>query len=73
MLQDLDVINFEKSDIMRVALVNENSQKNKNKIIFHILEKVANEYGHEVFNYGVKEDDDYSLDYVDCGVLIGIY
>lgn len=57
---------------MRIALINENSQKNKNKLIYHILTKVARQYGHEVFNYGVSEDSDYSIDYVEAGLLAGI-
>ena len=57
---------------MKIALINENSQKKKNELIFKILEKVANHYGHEVFNYGVKENDDYKLDYVGAGILSGI-
>ena len=57
---------------MRIALVNESSQKNKNKLIFNILEKVARQYGHQVFNYGVRDDSDYSIDYVEAGVLTGI-
>ena len=39
---------------MRIALINENSQKKKNDLILKILEKVARKYGHEVFNYGVR-------------------
>ena len=57
---------------MKIALINENSQKKKNELMFKILEKVANHYGHEVFNYGVKENDDYKLDYVGAGILSGI-
>lgn len=56
---------------MKIAFINEDSQKNKNNFIFHILKKVASKYHHEVFNYGVK-DDEYSLDYVKAGVLAGI-
>ncbi len=57
---------------MKIALVNENSQKRKNEFIFHILKRVADKYGHEVFNYGVAEDKDASLDYVGLGLLNGI-
>ena len=57
---------------MKIALINENSQKKKNELIFKILEKVAKRYGHEVFNYGVREDSDYKLDYVGAGILSGI-
>lgn len=33
---------------MRIGLINENSQANKNKIIFEKLNKVVNHYHHEV-------------------------
>lgn len=57
---------------MKIALINENSQKKKNDLIFKILEKIAKKYGHEVFNYGVSENSDYQLDYVGAGILTGI-
>ena len=41
---------------MKIALINENSQKKKNAFILEVLEKVAKKYGHEVFNYGVSEE-----------------
>lgn len=57
---------------MKIALINENSQKQKNTFIYKILCKVANKYGHEVFNYGVSGDKKASIDYVGAGVLAGI-
>lgn len=57
---------------MRIALINENSQKQKNTFIYKILCKVASKYGHEVFNYGVSEGKKASIDYVGAGVLAGI-
>ncbi len=57
---------------MRIALINENSQKKKNELILKVLEKVSKIYGHEVFNYGVNSEDDYQLDYVGAGILTGI-
>ncbi len=57
---------------MKIALINENSQKKKNEFIYNVLERVASKYGHEVYNYGVSEDKDSSLDYVGLGVLTGI-
>jgi len=57
---------------MRVALINENSQKKKNEFIFKVLEKVANKYHHEVFNFGVEEGKNANIDYVGAGVLTGI-
>ena len=57
---------------MRIALINENSQKKKNAFILDVLERVAIKYGHQVFNYGVSEDKDSSIDYVGAGLLAGI-
>ncbi len=57
---------------MKIALINENSQKKKNELIFKILERVSEKYGHKVFNYGVSENSDYTLDYVGAGILTGI-
>ena len=33
---------------MKIALINENSQKDKNEFIYKILNKLASKYGHEV-------------------------
>lgn len=57
---------------MKIALINENSQKKKNAFILNVLEKVAKKYGHQVFNYGVSEDKDAHIDYVGTGLLAGI-
>ena len=57
---------------MKIALINENSQKKKNSFIFNVLEKVAEKYGHQVFNYGVSENKDANIDYVGAGLLAGI-
>lgn len=57
---------------MRIALINENSQKKKNEFIFKVLERVARKYGHEVFNYGVEEGKNADIDYVGAGVLSAI-
>ena len=40
-------------DYMRIGLINENSQANKNKIILEELTKAANYYHHEVINFGI--------------------
>ena len=57
---------------MKIALINENSQKKKNAFILEVLEKVAKKYGHEVFNYGVSEKKNANINYVGAGVLTGI-
>ena len=57
---------------MKIALINENSQKRKNAFIFSVLKKVANKYNYEVFNYGASEDNNVDIDYVGAGILAGI-
>ena len=57
---------------MKIALINENSQKDKNEFIYKILNKVASKYGHEVYNYGVSNDKECSIDYVGAGILAGL-
>ena len=57
---------------MKIALINENSQKKKNPYILEILKNVARKYGHTVYNYGVGEDKDASIDYVGAGLLTSI-
>ncbi len=58
---------------MKIALINENSQAGKNKLIFDVLEKVARKHGDEVVNFGMYDDNDkHSLTYVKAGLLAGI-
>ncbi len=57
---------------MKIALVNENSQVKKNKIILEVLEKVCQKYHYEVYNYGASLDKNADIDYVGAGVLTGI-
>lgn len=57
---------------MRIGLINENSQANKNKIVLEELTKVANYYHHEVINFGMTDIDDKSLTYVEEGLLAAI-
>ena len=40
--------------IMRIALINENSQAAKNDLIYSNLKKVAESKGHTVDNYGMS-------------------
>lgn len=55
---------------MRIALINENSQADKNEVIFHALKKVADEKGFEVVNYGMYSSKDKAwLTYVQNGIL----
>ena len=57
---------------MKIALINENSQATKNSIIYNTLVKVAEKYGHEVYNYGMEEASDKNITYVGAGLLSAI-
>ncbi len=58
---------------MKIALINENSQAQKNELIFNVLDSVAKKYGHQVVNYGMfSSDDEHQLTYVKAGLLAGI-
>ncbi len=57
---------------MKIALINENSQASKNSLIFNSLNKSANKYGHKVYNYGMNDNNDANLTYVQAGLLAAI-
>lgn len=58
---------------MKIALINENSQASKNKLIFEALKKVCEPLGHECFNYGrYGVEDPYERTYVQAGLLAAI-
>ncbi len=54
---------------MRIALMNEFSQASKNAVVLEQLESVAAEQGHEVFNVGMKDDNDHRLTYIHLGII----
>ncbi len=55
---------------MKIALINENSQAAKNKLILDALEKVVIPMGHTVDDYGMYGPEDKAqLTYVQCGIL----
>lgn len=54
---------------MRIALMNEFSQASKNAVVREQLEAVAKEQGHEIFNVGMKDDDDHRLTYIHLGII----
>ena len=58
--------------MMRIALINENSQANKNAIILRELEDVATPLGHSVVNVGMFSAEDEPLTYVQNGILAAI-
>jgi len=56
--------------MMRIALINENSQAAKNELILSALTSVVEPMGHTVDNYGMyKADDAAQLTYVQVGIL----
>jgi ribose 5-phosphate isomerase RpiB len=58
---------------MKIALITENSQAEKNGIIHTALTSVAGPLGHDVHNYGMyTAEDSASLTYVMNGLLTGI-
>ncbi len=57
---------------MKIALINENSQASKNKIIFDALKEVADKYEYEVYNYGMENQEENNLTYVQAGLLSAI-
>lgn len=59
--------------MMRIALINENSQAAKNDLIYTTLKNVADTKGFEVDNYGMYAADDAAqLTYVQNGILAAI-
>lgn len=58
---------------MRIALINENSQADKNREIEAALRKVAEPQGHAVDNYGMySSKDEAQMTYVQAGILAAI-
>lgn len=59
--------------MMKIALINENSQAAKNELICSTLQSVVEPMGHEVLNFGMySADDDAQLTYVQAGLLTAI-
>ena len=57
---------------MKIAIINENSQATKNKIIYDALKPIADKKGYEVYNYGMENPDEENLTYVQAGLLSAI-
>lgn len=59
--------------IMRIALINENSQASKNSTIENSLKKVVEPMGFVVDNYGMyTSEDEAQLTYVQVGILAAV-
>ena len=56
---------------MRIGIIQASSQKAKNKVIETCLREVVREE-HEIFNFGVFEDQDMELSYIQIAVCIGL-
>ena len=58
---------------MRIGLINENSQAQKNNDIYRELSEVAKRNGHEVLNFGMySSEDSEQLTYVQVGIMAAI-
>lgn len=57
---------------MKIALMMENSQANKNAIILNELNAVAEEKGFPVYNVGMSDENDHHLTYIHLGIMASI-
>lgn len=57
---------------MKIALMNEWSQADKNPVIFKALSQVAMKEGHDVFNVGMQHADDHHLTYIHLGIMASL-
>lgn len=55
---------------MRIALINENSQADKNSVIYEQLKQAADKYGHEIINLGkYSKQEKRNVPYTEIGLL----
>ena len=57
---------------MKIAIITENSQAEKNKIIYQALKPIAEQKGYEIYNYGMESKEEKNLTYVQAGLLAAI-
>ena len=58
---------------MKIGLINEDSQADKNAMIFDILKQEAEKKGHTVFNYGMyTEQDSHQINFTQIGILAAV-
>ena len=57
---------------MKIAIITENSQAEKNKIIYQALKPIAEQKGYEIYNYGMESKEEKKLTYVQAGLLAAI-
>ena len=58
---------------MRIGLIMENSQADKNSMVYECLNEIASKHGHEVVNFGMYSSaDEYQVTYVKEGLIAAI-
>lgn len=57
---------------MKIVLMMENSQANKNSLIYNELKSVADEKNFPVFNVGMCDEGDHHLTYIHLGIMASI-
>ena len=57
---------------MKVALVLENSNLKNSELIYKSLKEVCDSFGATLYNYGVYQDKDIDINYVEAGLLNAI-
>lgn len=57
---------------MKIALMMENSQANKNAVILNELNSVASEQNYPVYNVGMNDENDHHLTYIHLGIMASI-
>lgn len=57
---------------MKIALMMENSQANKNATILNELNSVVSEKGYPVYNVGMCDENDHHLTYIHLGIMASI-
>ncbi|EJP4175628.1 RpiB/LacA/LacB family sugar-phosphate isomerase [Vibrio vulnificus] len=57
---------------MKITLMMENSQAPKNAMVAAELNSVAGGLGHDVFNVGMKDENDHHLTYIHLGIMASI-
>ena len=57
---------------MKIALMMENSQAAKNHIILKELQDTVADKGYDVFNVGMKDEEDHHLTYIHLGIMASI-
>ncbi|MGD8174773.1 RpiB/LacA/LacB family sugar-phosphate isomerase [Marinimicrobium sp. ARAG 43.8] len=57
---------------MKIALMNEFSQAEKNPVVLAELQHVANNGGHTVFNVGMNGPEDHRLTYIHLGIMASL-